>query len=84
MGTAYTVIVRAKLPRHLVARAVVMRDDGTELTADDVAKARALYAPVAKKAKSRKTPKPGKAVAPKPSAKSSTAPRRKAAKRPKR
>lgn len=45
MATAYTVPIKSKLPKHLTARVVVMREDGGELAPEDIAAAEALYPP---------------------------------------
>lgn len=47
MATAYTVPIKSKLPKHLTARVVVMREDGGTLSAEDIAAAEALYPPPA-------------------------------------
>lgn len=44
MATAYTVPIKSKLPKHLTARIVVMREDGA-LSPEDIAAAEALYPP---------------------------------------
>lgn len=57
MATAYTVPIKSKLPKHLTARVVVMREDGGTLSPEDIAAAAALYPPPTEAAATKLGPK---------------------------
>jgi len=83
MTTAYIRQIKAALPKHLTVHATVMRRDGGELTAEDLAAAAAVYPPTRKqRADLDRALAEASAAKPAESARKPAAPRTKATKAP--